>query len=108
MHRVKKRSKGVSTTHDSIGSQSLIAVGVDDIQDPSKVTKGRPKSKRLGTALEKSFKKSARSKNKKVALVYDCVNLTLDDYFCILPCKSLTGVISVLCTRLFAWIDLEI
>ncbi|RYR35329.1 hypothetical protein Ahy_A10g050493 [Arachis hypogaea] len=39
--------------------------GVDDIQGPSKVTtRGRPKSKRLGYALEKSIKNSRRRKQK--------------------------------------------
>ncbi|XP_057730356.1 protein FAR-RED IMPAIRED RESPONSE 1-like [Arachis stenosperma] len=42
-----------------------------DTQGPSKVTtKGRPKSKRLGAALEKSFRKSARRKNKNASLVH--------------------------------------
>ncbi|RYQ98790.1 hypothetical protein Ahy_B07g086588 [Arachis hypogaea] len=64
-HRAKKRSESVSDTQTNIGSQSSNDVGVDDIQDPSKVTtKGRPKSKRLGYALEKSFKNSRRRKQK--------------------------------------------
>ncbi|XP_016206884.1 protein FAR1-RELATED SEQUENCE 5-like [Arachis ipaensis] len=64
-HRAKKRFESVSKTHTSIGSQSSNVVGVDDIQGPSKVTtKGRPKSKRLGAALEKSFKNSAWRKHK--------------------------------------------
>ncbi|KAL4344145.1 hypothetical protein AHAS_Ahas11G0149100 [Arachis hypogaea] len=63
-HRAKKRSESVSETHTNIGSQSSNDVGVDDIQGPSKVTtKGRPKSKRLGAALEKSFKNSTRRKH---------------------------------------------
>ncbi|KAL4299913.1 hypothetical protein AHAS_Ahas17G0148400 [Arachis hypogaea] len=43
--------------------------GTEDIQGPSKVTtKGRPKSKRLGSELEKSIKKSMRRKRKKSGL----------------------------------------
>ncbi|KAL4393616.1 hypothetical protein AHAS_Ahas02G0069800 [Arachis hypogaea] len=46
-------------------NQNSNDVGVDDILGPSKVTtKGRPKSKRLGTTLEKSFKNSCRRKQK--------------------------------------------
>ncbi|KAL4327837.1 hypothetical protein AHAS_Ahas13G0140000 [Arachis hypogaea] len=64
-HRAKKRSESVADSHNNIGSQSLNVVGVMDIQAPLKInTKGRPKSKRLSAALEKSFKKSARRKNK--------------------------------------------
>ncbi|XP_016168282.1 protein FAR1-RELATED SEQUENCE 2-like [Arachis ipaensis] len=67
-HRAKKRSESVADTHTSIGSQSSNVVGVVDIQGPSKViTKDRLKSKRLGAALEKSFKKSARRKNKNAS-----------------------------------------
>ncbi|XP_025628671.1 protein FAR1-RELATED SEQUENCE 6-like [Arachis hypogaea] len=69
-HSAKKRSESVSETHNSNGSQSSNVVGVVDIQGPSKVTtKGRPKSKRLGAALEKSFKNSARRENKNSSLV---------------------------------------
>ncbi|KAL4373640.1 hypothetical protein AHAS_Ahas05G0102000 [Arachis hypogaea] len=69
-HCAKKRSKGVAATYDSIGSQSSSVVGLDNIQEPSKVTtKDQPKSKRLDAALEKSFKKSAWRKNKNAALV---------------------------------------
>ncbi|RYR33987.1 hypothetical protein Ahy_A10g048691 [Arachis hypogaea] len=69
-HSDKKRFESVAETHTSIGSQSSNIVGVVDIKNPSKVTtKGRPKSKRLGVALEKSFKKYARKKNKNVSLV---------------------------------------
>ncbi|RYR76839.1 hypothetical protein Ahy_A01g001369 [Arachis hypogaea] len=64
-HRAKKRSERVAETQTNIGSQSSNDVGVDDIQGPSKVTtKGRPKSKRLGSALEKSIKNSRRRKQK--------------------------------------------
>ncbi|XP_020963385.1 protein FAR1-RELATED SEQUENCE 6-like [Arachis ipaensis] len=64
-HRAKKRSESVSDTQTNIGSQSSNDVGIDDIQGPSKVTtKGKPKSKRLGYALEKSFKNSRRRKQK--------------------------------------------
>ncbi|KAL4286523.1 hypothetical protein AHAS_Ahas19G0094700 [Arachis hypogaea] len=64
-HRAKKRSESVSETQTNIGSQSSNDVGVDDIQGPSKVTtKGRLKSKRLGAALDKSFKNSTRRKQK--------------------------------------------
>ncbi|RYR51033.1 hypothetical protein Ahy_A06g026086 [Arachis hypogaea] len=64
-HCAKKRSKRFADAHASIGSQNSSVVGLNDIQVPLKVTtKGRPKSKRLGTALEKSFKKSALRKNK--------------------------------------------
>ncbi|KAL4328490.1 hypothetical protein AHAS_Ahas13G0205300 [Arachis hypogaea] len=64
-HRAKKRSESVFEPDTSNGSQSSNIVGVDDIQAPSKVTtKGRPKGKRLGTALEKSFKNSTRRKHK--------------------------------------------
>ncbi|XP_016199038.1 protein FAR1-RELATED SEQUENCE 5-like [Arachis ipaensis] len=64
-HRAKKRSESVAETQTNIGSQSSNDVGVDDIQGPSKVTtKGRPKSKRLGYALEKSIKNSRRRKQK--------------------------------------------
>ncbi|XP_016199107.1 protein FAR1-RELATED SEQUENCE 5-like [Arachis ipaensis] len=64
-HRAKKRSESVAETQTNIGSQSSNDVGVDDIQGPSKVTtKGRPKSKRLGSALEKSIKNSRRRKQK--------------------------------------------
>ncbi|KAL4299169.1 hypothetical protein AHAS_Ahas17G0074000 [Arachis hypogaea] len=64
-HRVKKRSETVADSYNNNGSTSLNVAAVMDIQAPSKVnTKGRPKSKRLGAALEKSFKKSARRKNK--------------------------------------------
>ncbi|QHO43196.1 Protein FAR1-RELATED SEQUENCE [Arachis hypogaea] len=63
-HRAK-RYESVSETQTNIGSQSSNDIGVDDIQGPSKVTiKGRPKSKRLGAALEKSFKNSTRRKQK--------------------------------------------
>ncbi|XP_025685259.1 protein FAR1-RELATED SEQUENCE 6-like [Arachis hypogaea] len=62
-HHPKMRSESVSDIQTNIGSQSSNDVGVDDIQGPSKVTtKGRPKSKRLGYALEKSFKNSRRRK----------------------------------------------
>ncbi|RYQ85012.1 hypothetical protein Ahy_B10g104498 isoform C [Arachis hypogaea] len=64
-HRAKKRSESVAETQTNIGSQSSNDVGVDDIQGPPKVTtKGRPKSKRLGYALEKSIKNSRRRKQK--------------------------------------------
>ncbi|KAL4276199.1 Protein FAR1-RELATED SEQUENCE [Arachis hypogaea] len=64
-HRAKKRSESVADSHNNIGSTSSNVAAVMDIQAPSKVnTKGRPKSKRLGAALEKSFKKSARRRNK--------------------------------------------
>ncbi|XP_052107431.1 protein FAR1-RELATED SEQUENCE 1-like [Arachis duranensis] len=64
-HRAKKRSESVAETQTNIGSQSSNDVGVADIQGPSKVTtKGRPKSKRLGSALEKSIKNSRRRKQK--------------------------------------------
>ncbi|XP_057730907.1 protein FAR1-RELATED SEQUENCE 5-like [Arachis stenosperma] len=64
-HRAKKRSESMAETQTNIGSQSPNDVGVDDIQGPSKVTtKGRPKSKRLGSALEKSIKNSRRRKQK--------------------------------------------
>ncbi|XP_057745380.1 protein FAR1-RELATED SEQUENCE 5-like [Arachis stenosperma] len=64
-HRAKKRSESMAETQTNIGSQSSNDVGVDDIQGPSKVTtKGRPKSKRLGSALEKSIKNSRRRKQK--------------------------------------------
>ncbi|RYR18117.1 hypothetical protein Ahy_B03g062744 [Arachis hypogaea] len=64
-HRAKKRSESVSETQTNIGSQSSNYVGVNDIHSPSKVTtKDRPKSKRLGTALEKSFNNSTRRKQK--------------------------------------------
>ncbi|RYR72290.1 hypothetical protein Ahy_A02g006485 [Arachis hypogaea] len=64
-HRVKKGSETVVDSHNNNGSTSLNVATVMDIQAPSKVnTKGRPNSKRLGAALEKSFKKSARRKNK--------------------------------------------
>ncbi|KAL4287985.1 hypothetical protein AHAS_Ahas19G0240900 [Arachis hypogaea] len=64
-HRAKKRSENVAETQTNIGSQSSNDVGVDDIQGPSKVTtKGRPKSKRLSYALEKSIKNSRRRKQK--------------------------------------------
>ncbi|QHN92486.1 Protein FAR-RED ELONGATED HYPOCOTYL [Arachis hypogaea] len=69
-HCTKKRSESVSETHTNIGSQCSNVVGVDDIQGPSKVTtKGRPKSKRLGTVLEKSFKNSTRRKHKNSSSV---------------------------------------
>ncbi|RYR04608.1 hypothetical protein Ahy_B06g084381 [Arachis hypogaea] len=64
-HRVNKRSETVADSHNNNGSTSSNVAVVMDIQAPSKVnTKGRPKSKRLGATLEKSFKKSARRKNK--------------------------------------------
>ncbi|RYR78185.1 hypothetical protein Ahy_A01g002919 [Arachis hypogaea] len=64
-HRAKKRSESVANTHTSIGSQSSNVVSVVNIQGPSKVTtKGETKNKRLGAALEKSFKKSARRKTR--------------------------------------------
>ncbi|XP_020970359.1 protein FAR1-RELATED SEQUENCE 5-like [Arachis ipaensis] len=70
-HRAKKRSETVSDAHASFGSQSSNDISVDDIQGPSKVaTKGRPKSKRLGAALEKSFKNSARRNHKKSPPVF--------------------------------------
>ncbi|RYQ89141.1 hypothetical protein Ahy_B09g095948 isoform D [Arachis hypogaea] len=66
-HRAKKRSESVAETQTNIGSQSSNDVSVDDIQGPSKVTtKGRPKSKRLGSALEKSIKNSRRRKQKNL------------------------------------------
>ncbi|XP_057761147.1 protein FAR-RED ELONGATED HYPOCOTYL 3-like [Arachis stenosperma] len=67
-HCAKKRSEGVSKTQTNIGSQSSNDVGVDDILGPTKVTtKGRPRSKRLGAALEKSFKNSRRIKQKNLS-----------------------------------------
>ncbi|XP_057755439.1 protein FAR1-RELATED SEQUENCE 9-like [Arachis stenosperma] len=52
-HHAKKRFESMVDTHTSIGSQGSNVVSVVDIQVPSKVTtKGRPKSKRLGAALE--------------------------------------------------------
>ncbi|RYR75780.1 hypothetical protein Ahy_A01g000365 [Arachis hypogaea] len=64
-HHAKKRSESVTDSYNNIGSKSSNVAAVMDIQAPSKVnTKGRPKSKRLGAALEKSFKKSARRRNK--------------------------------------------
>ncbi|KAL4365377.1 hypothetical protein AHAS_Ahas07G0100000 [Arachis hypogaea] len=64
-HRAKKRSESVADSHNNISSTSSTVAAVMDIQAPSKVnTKGRPKSKRLSVALDKSFKKSARRKNK--------------------------------------------
>ncbi|XP_015961235.1 protein FAR1-RELATED SEQUENCE 2-like [Arachis duranensis] len=64
-HRAKKRSESVADSHNNIGSTSSNVATVMDIQAPSKVnTKGQPKSKRLSVALEKSFKKSARRRNK--------------------------------------------
>ncbi|XP_057756753.1 protein FAR-RED IMPAIRED RESPONSE 1-like [Arachis stenosperma] len=78
VHRAKKRSESVVETHTSIGSQTLNVVGVANIQGPSKVsTKGRPKSKRLDAALEKSFKNSARRKNKNAFSVV-CPNASQD------------------------------
>ncbi|XP_016167864.1 protein FAR1-RELATED SEQUENCE 5-like [Arachis ipaensis] len=69
-HRAKKRFEGVAETHTSIGSQNSNVVGVVDIQGSSLVTtKGRSKSKRLGAALKKSFKKSGRRKNKNASPV---------------------------------------
>ncbi|XP_057730054.1 protein FAR1-RELATED SEQUENCE 5-like [Arachis stenosperma] len=66
-HRAKKRSESVAETQTNIGSQSSNDVSVDDIQGPSKVTtKGRPKSKRLSSALEKSIKNSRRRKQKNL------------------------------------------
>ncbi|XP_016195047.1 protein FAR1-RELATED SEQUENCE 2-like [Arachis ipaensis] len=70
LHCAKKRSESMADIHTSIGSQGSNVVGVVNIQGPSKVTtKGRPKSEGLGTALEKSFKKSARRKNKNASSV---------------------------------------
>ncbi|XP_072066730.1 protein FAR1-RELATED SEQUENCE 6-like [Arachis hypogaea] len=90
-YRAKKRSESVVDSHNNIGSQSSNVVGVMDIQAPSKVnTKGRPKSKRLGAALEKSFKKSARSKNKHVPPVHVCINLDPASLFGIVLWKKLT------------------
>ncbi|RYQ88597.1 protein FAR1-RELATED SEQUENCE 6-like [Arachis ipaensis] len=64
-HRVKKRFETVADSHNNNGSTTSNVAAVMDIQAPSKVnTKGQPKSKRVGAALEKSFKKSARRKNK--------------------------------------------
>ncbi|KAL4381861.1 hypothetical protein AHAS_Ahas04G0175800 [Arachis hypogaea] len=64
-HCAKKRSESVADSHNNIGSTSSNVAAVMDIQAPSKVnTKGRLKSKRLSVALEKSFKKSARRRNK--------------------------------------------
>ncbi|KAL4314211.1 hypothetical protein AHAS_Ahas15G0062400 [Arachis hypogaea] len=75
-HRAKKRSESVAETQTNIGSQSSNDVGVDDIQGPSKVTtKGRPKSKRLGSALEKSIKNSRRRKQKNSPPVYVWLNI---------------------------------
>ncbi|KAL4344820.1 hypothetical protein AHAS_Ahas11G0216600 [Arachis hypogaea] len=80
-HRAKKRFEGVAETHTSIGSQNSNVVGVVDIQGSSLVTtKGRSKSKRLGAALKKSFKKSGRRKNKNASPVHVCVNLTSTSY----------------------------
>ncbi|QHO24291.1 Protein FAR1-RELATED SEQUENCE [Arachis hypogaea] len=75
-HRAKKRCESVSETQTNIGSQSSNDVSVDDIQGPSKVTtKGRPKSKRLGAALEKSIKNSRRRKQKNSSPVDVWLNL---------------------------------
>ncbi|QHO45934.1 Protein FAR1-RELATED SEQUENCE [Arachis hypogaea] len=69
-HRAKKRSESVAENHTSIGSQHSNVLDVVDIQAPSLVTtKGRPKSKRLGSNLEKSFKKSSQRKNKNASSV---------------------------------------
>ncbi|RYQ86005.1 hypothetical protein Ahy_B10g105657 [Arachis hypogaea] len=55
-HRVKKKSETVADSHNNNGSTSSNVAAVMDIQAPSKVnTKGRPKSKRIGAALEKWF-----------------------------------------------------
>ncbi|RYR20848.1 hypothetical protein Ahy_B03g066096 [Arachis hypogaea] len=75
-HHAKKRSESMSKTQTNIGSQSSNDVSVDDIQGPLKVTtKGRPKSKRLGAALEKCFKNSRRRKQKKSSPVDVWLNL---------------------------------
>ncbi|KAL4294249.1 hypothetical protein AHAS_Ahas18G0209200 [Arachis hypogaea] len=86
-HRTKKRSESMAETHTNIVSQSSNVIGIVNIQGPSKVTtKGRPKSKRLGATLEKSFKKSARRKNKNASPVHvirpkasQDVNFSADD-----------------------------
>ncbi|RYR68006.1 hypothetical protein Ahy_A03g014482 [Arachis hypogaea] len=75
-HHAKKRSESMSKTQTNIGSQSSNDVSVDDIQGPLKVTtKGRPKSKRLGAALEKCFKNSRRRKQKKSSPIDVWLNL---------------------------------
>ncbi|KAL4286693.1 hypothetical protein AHAS_Ahas19G0111700 [Arachis hypogaea] len=80
-HHAKKNSESVAETHTSIGSQNSNVVDVVDIQGPSLVTtKGRPKSKRLGAALEKSFRKPGRRKNKNASPVHVCINLTSTSY----------------------------
>ncbi|XP_025662062.1 protein FAR1-RELATED SEQUENCE 5-like [Arachis hypogaea] len=69
-HRAKKRSESVAENHTSIGSQHSNVLGVVDIQAPPLVTtKGWPKSKRLGSTLEKSLNKSSRRKNKNASRV---------------------------------------
>ncbi|RYQ89392.1 hypothetical protein Ahy_B09g096061 [Arachis hypogaea] len=80
-HHAKKNSESVAETHTSIGSQNSNVVDVVDIQGPSLVTtKGRPKSKRLGAALEKSFRKPGRRKNKNASPVVHS-NAYLDTNF---------------------------
>ncbi|RYQ84990.1 hypothetical protein Ahy_B10g104490 [Arachis hypogaea] len=69
-HCAKKMSESVAENHTSIGSEHSNVLGVVDIQGPSLVTtKGRSKSKRLRSTLEKSFNKSSRRKNNNVSPV---------------------------------------
>ncbi|XP_016206707.1 protein FAR1-RELATED SEQUENCE 5-like [Arachis ipaensis] len=58
-------SKSVAPTQNSMVTQYEFALGADNIRGPSKVaTKGRPRSKRLGSKLDSSTKKSMRRKKK--------------------------------------------
>ncbi|XLU80804.1 hypothetical protein S245_004224 [Arachis hypogaea] len=72
-------------------NQNSNDVGVDDILGPSKVTtKGRPKSKRLGTTLEKSFKNSCRRKQKNSSPIDVWLNLNFVCLFGIVLSKNIT------------------
>ncbi|RYR04040.1 hypothetical protein Ahy_B06g083560 [Arachis hypogaea] len=70
-------SKSVAPTQNSMVTQYEFALGADNIRGPSKVaTKGRPRSKRLGSKLDSSTKKSMRRKKKNAppVCVYHLVN----------------------------------
>ncbi|KAL4357152.1 hypothetical protein AHAS_Ahas09G0158100 [Arachis hypogaea] len=56
-YHTKMRSKSVADALDTLATQSLCMVGIEDIQDPSRVTtNGGPKSKRLKADMDKSIK----------------------------------------------------
>ncbi|QHO28039.1 uncharacterized protein DS421_7g213190 [Arachis hypogaea] len=69
-YHAKLRNKIVADVHNSMATKSSSVVGTKDIQGRSKViTKGRSKSKRLESELEKSIKKFIRRSRRNQARI---------------------------------------